>query len=366
MSGKDILTLDFWKDTVTYAGQAVPVGALACEALNISFERIGEIAQTALLLNACIAAIAAESITPELIRSTKPSAVNMVSLLKQTPPFDRMDYSVYIDGYTEDAVQNAMEYIIAAKKQGMGAALNKQYRRGVGIVSLIQTFAQLPASLTMYQQVITPFAEVLQGSKHTPDGYAAAFAEYFPNATVLLPDDPTWMSLTNVTAQYVSAIVPEKETAQLVKRMHYVSYVGMLRSDLFEGLCVGHAPRKCGICGRWFLTTNAAQTKYCGGYAPSDPKGRTCRQVAAWHNRAAAERADDHPIKAICDKRLNTIIQSVRRGNLDKELAAAMKRLAQQKKERAISNPAYAGGAYAAEMEQNTLMNEAKKALGRE
>ena len=80
--------------------------------------------------------------------------------------------------------------------------------------------------------------------------------------------------MTNITAQYVSTVMPGQDTPQLVKRMHYMSYVGLFRSDLFEGLCVGHAPRKCPICGRWFLTTDARQTKYCGGLAPNDKNGR--------------------------------------------------------------------------------------------
>ena len=87
------------------------------------------------------------------------------------------------------------------------------------------------------------------------------------------------MSLTNASVQYVPAIQPGSDTPQLVKRMHYVSFVGMFRSDFFEGLCVGHAPKKCPICGRWFLTTNARHTKYCGNLAPGDKLHRTCRQI---------------------------------------------------------------------------------------
>ena len=85
-----------------------------------------------------------------------------------------------------------------------------------------------------------------------------------------------WMSTLNNSVQYVSVIRPGEKVAKLVKRMHYVSFVGMFRSDLFEGLCVGHAPKKCKICGKWFLTTNARHTKYCGGYAPGDKLHRTC------------------------------------------------------------------------------------------
>ena len=76
------------------------------------------------------------------------------------------------------------------------------------------------------------------------------------------------MSLTNTSVQYVPAIQPGSDTPQLVKRMHYVFFVGMFRSDFFEGLFVGHAPKKCPICRRWFLTTNARHTKYCGNLAP--------------------------------------------------------------------------------------------------
>ncbi|MFR4476751.1 MAG: DUF6076 domain-containing protein [Ruminococcus callidus] len=35
-------------------------------------------------------------------------------------------------------------------------------------------------------------------------------------------------------------------------------------------------PEKCKICGKWFLTTNARHTKYCGGYAP----GTSCTALA--------------------------------------------------------------------------------------
>ena len=61
------------------------------------------------------------------------------------------------------------------------------------------------------------------------------------------------MTLTNASVQYVSAFRPGKTEPQLVKRMHYVSFVGMFRSDLFEGLCVGHAPKKLSLIHIWYI-----------------------------------------------------------------------------------------------------------------
>ena len=140
--------------------------------------------------------------------------------------------------------------------------------------------------------------------------------------------------------------------------MHYVSFVGMFRSDLFEGLCVGHAPKKCPICGRWFLTIDARHTKYCGGLAPEDQRRRTFRQIGNLRGREQRELADDHPIKAIYTRRMNTILQSTRRGKLDDETAAAMKKLAKDKMLRAITDTTYAQSDYPKEMEQDTLLKD--------
>ena len=169
------------------------------------------------------------------------------------------------------------------------------------------------------------------------------------------------MTLTNASVQYVSAIRPGKTEPQLVKRMHYVSFVGMFRSDLFEGLCVGHAPKKCPICGRWFLTIDARHTKYCGGLAPGDQRGRTCRQIGNLRGREQRELADDHPIKAIYTRRMNTILQSTRRGKLDEETAATMKKLAKDKMLRALSDQRYASTVYEQEMTQDALLKAVQK-----
>ncbi len=73
-----------------------------------------------------------------------------------------------------------------------------------------------------------------------------------------------------------------------------------------------------------------------------------------------AELADDHPLKQIYEKRLNTINRYVKRGTLDADLAEVMKKLAKDKMLRALSNVAYAKGDYEKEMGQAALKKEAK------
>ena len=78
----------------------------------------------------------------------------------------------------------------------------------------------------------------------------------------------------------------------------------------------------------------------------------TCRQIGNLKGREQRELADDHPVKQIYEKRLNTINRYVKRGTLTTDLAEVMKKLAKDKMLRALSNVAYAKGAYEKEMEQ--------------
>ena len=206
------------------------------------------------------------------------------------------------------------------------------------------------------------FAEKSDGNEadRTAEGFAKMFGSYFP-PDFSITEGNAWMSTLNNSVQYVSVIRPGENVAKLVKRMHYVSFVGMFRSDLFEGLCVGHAPKKCRICGKWFLTTNARHTKYCGGYAPGDKLHRTCRQIGNLKGREQRELADDHPVKQIHEKRLNTINRYIKRGTLDEDLAEVMKKLAKDKMLRALSDQRYASTVYEQEMTQDALLKAVQK-----
>lgn len=62
--------------------------------------------------------------------------------------------------------------------------------------------------------------------------------------------------------------------------------------------------------------------------------------------REQRELAGDHPLKAIYNRRLNTILQSQRRGRLDEATADAMRKLAKDKLQRALSGADYARVAY--------------------
>ena len=362
---QNLLTLDLWQDKVTYGKQTVPIGTIGCAALNITDEQITELITLCQPLTEVILMLGTGKVDVSVFPMAEKSLLTIIRFLQKTKPFSFLDLATDEKElhrfFDEEHIENIVAYIEATQDIGAVAAFDEKYSRGVGILKLIQVMAQLGGTLQIYKQSMTAFAHALHDSKRTPDGYAAAFAEQFPKDETLSPDNSMWMQLTNTTMQYVSSVMPEKGIPQLVKRMHYVSFVGMFRSDLFEGLCVGHAPRLCPICGKWFLTTDARQTKYCGGLAPGDKLGRTCRQIGNLKGREQRELADDHPIRAIYTRRMNTITQYLHRGTLDEQTAAVMKRLAKDKLERAIFDVAYAKDSYEAEMSQDALLKEAKR-----
>ena len=364
---QNLLTLDFWQDKVTYGKQTVPIGTIGCAALNITDEQIAALTTLCQPLNEIILMLGTGNVDISVFPVAEKALWKIIRFLQKTEPFSFLDLVTNENElhrlFDEEHIENIVAYIKAAQEIGAVAAFDEKYSCGVGVLKLIQVMAQLGNTLLIYKQTMTAFAHALHDGQRTPDGYATAFAEHFSNTDKLSLNDPSWMALSNTTMQYVSAVMPEKGIPQLVKRMHYVSFVGIFRSDLFEGLCVGHAPRLCPICGKWFLTTDARQTKYCGGLAPGDKRGRTCRQIGNLKGREQRELADDHPIKAIYTRRMNTITQYLHRGTLDEQTAAVMKRLAKNKMERAISDHVYAKGSYEAEMSQNALFNETIKKL---
>lgn len=358
----NLLTLDYWRDEVSYQGITLPSGSIGCAALNIPDDVIEKMKQIYLPLLTAVEAVNKLQLKPELLAPCGGSILQMLELLQKENAFPLLDYSYYRkripEIFTEENMKKAEAYVKFAA-MNLPAAMSDQLKSGLGLTKVIAICAQLPDSLVMFKEGLLPLAQGLHESDRAVEDYAAVFGEYFPEFPEFSLSEPSWMSLINVSMQYLSTIPPGKDAPQLVKRMHFVSFVGMLRYDLFEGLSVGHAPRKCPICGRWFLTTDARHTKYCGGFAPGDPKGRTCRQLGNLQGREKRELADDHPLKVIYNRRMNTIQVYVRRGTLDEATADKMKRLARNKLERAISDVAYASGSYADEMEQDALLREA-------
>ena len=158
------------------------------------------------------------------------------------------------------------------------------------------------------------------------------------------------MSITNVSVEYFPG------AKGLVRRMHYASFPSMFRSNLYEALAVGNAPKRCPICQKFFLTTNARRQKYCTGYAPEEYGGLTCVQVGNRMGREEREKAANRPAIVQYHQAVNAIDKRVERGTLERDIAAKAKAHAKELVAGAIADADYANGKYKEDMTPDALI----------
>lgn len=152
--------------------------------------------------------------------------------------------------------------------------------------------------------------------------------------------------------------------AALAKRLNFDSYYSLILTDFFEGLHYGHYPRRCEICGKYFLMQSARRQKYCSyGIAPELYRGNkiSCRKYAAVLNRK--EKAENDPIAAIYNRRCAAIRTESGRGTIKTEFAETAKRLAKEHKLRAQTDDRYAKEEYRKAMSRDALYAETDRKM---
>lgn len=150
------------------------------------------------------------------------------------------------------------------------------------------------------------------------------------------------------------------------RKMTFESYYSFVVTDFFEGLHYGHYPRKCEICGKYFLMQSARRQKYCSyGTAPQLYNGEkvSCRRYAAILGRS--ERAKDNPLRAAYTKRCSAIRSEKSRGTITAEFAAAAQDMAKRRLEQAEEDDIYAAREYYKDLERVKLYTDTNNRLYR-
>ena len=112
-----ILSLDFWQDTVSYEGKNFPSGTIGCDALNIPAALIQQITELCGSLNLFMGAMQLGMANAELFTSARESALQIVHKLKDIPPFSYLDekqITAYIQKvFSNEYLENAMAYALS-------------------------------------------------------------------------------------------------------------------------------------------------------------------------------------------------------------------------------------------------------------
>lgn len=130
---------------------------------------------------------------------------------------------------------------------------------------------------------------------HNPEAYASAYYDFMTNRQVQLEIEkaiPHGLPLINQTHEVGLEFVTmteqdESQSFCIAERFVFTNLFSFLQVDLYRGLMIGHAPKKCQNCGKYFLLEKGYHVSYCTNIAPGETT-RTCRKVGA-HKKSAAQ-----------------------------------------------------------------------------
>ena len=268
----------------------------------------------------------------------------VVDLLRDVPPFAGQDFT-WLD--------EQLPRIFAPEKVAKAYRERKE-AQGDLFIRAMCLVAQLGFGIRDFRKALIPLVESLEDEdiSRNPKGFSQKFDSFFSKDE---ERKDQWMSFSNVSVEYV----PDEKS--IVRRMHYASFPSMFRSNLYEALAVGNAPKRCPICKKFFLTTNARRQKYCTGFAPEEYDGLTCTTVGNMMGRKHRELAENDPTIVLYHRSVDTLDKRVERGTLDKELAAKAKRIARDCKDIAIADADYANEEYLTDMIPDALIAAAMR-----
>lgn len=82
-----VLSLDFWQDTVTYAGSVMPTGTIGCAVLNIPDETITRLDAPCKILNQLLTGIGLKNVDMQLLPKAQEAGRAIIHELHDVQPF---------------------------------------------------------------------------------------------------------------------------------------------------------------------------------------------------------------------------------------------------------------------------------------
>ena len=370
-------TADYRDGRVIFGGKHYPAGMFAVHLLNQFY-----INDTAARI-----AVFRDSLNFHILRQLQDGYLNISDFVKtgantlqsfktlpKLKPFDGLKAeeirSTVETLFTEQIGQEICEYFAAKTK----LSLLPQDEIAAGTAERIKRMADFSATeekITEIQSILR-FFDTLSEDLIDAHGKLIKFCEHIDEAERL--DEAHLLPLAlkvfgehhfTQSGKYIAVKKNAKSVnAALAKRLNFDSYYSLILTDFFEGLHYGHYPRRCEICGKYFLMQSARRQKYCSyGIAPELYRGNkiSCRKYAAVLNRK--EKSENDPIAAVYNRRCAAIRTECGRGTIKVEFAETAKRLAKEHKLRAQTDDRYAKEEYRKDMSREALYAETDKKM---
>lgn len=370
-------TADYRDGRVLFAGKSYPAGVFATHLLNQFF-----INDTAARI-----AVFRDELNFHILRQLRDGYLNITEFvktgtntleaLKALPnlrPFDGVNTEEVRNAvaalFTENVGQEICNYFAAKAKLSLlpqneiAAGTAERIKTATDFSVIENKVAEIKSILlffdTLADDLILAHDKLTKFCNHTDEAERLDEAHLLPLALEIFGEHHFAQG-----CRYISVKKNAKsKNATLAKRLVFDSYYSFILTDFFEGLHYGHYPRRCEICGRYFLMQSARRQKYCPyGIAPELYRGRkiTCRKYAAVLNRK--EKAENDPIVSLYNRRCAAIRTECGRGTITKDFSEAAKQLAKEHKQEALHNDKYAKEEYRKAMSRAALYAEANRKI---
>ena len=369
-------TADYRDGRVIFGGKHYPAGMFAVHLLNQFY------------INDTTARIAVfrDGLNYHILRQLQDDYLNISDFVKtgantlqsfkslpKLKPFDGLKAeeirSTVETLFTEQIGQEICEYLAAKAKLSLlpqdeiAAGTAEKMKRTADFSATEEKITEIRSILrffdTLSEDLIEAHGKLIKFCEHIDEAERLDEAHLLPLALKIFAEHHFVQS-----GRYIAVKKNVKsKSATLAKRLEFDSYYNLILTDFFEGLHYGHYPRRCEICGKYFLMQSARRQKYCPyGIAPELYRGRkiTCRKYAAAMNRK--EKAENDPIVSLYN-RCAAIRTECGRGTITKEYAEAAKRIAKEHKLRALADDQYAKTQYKKDMSREALYAEVDRNL---
>ena len=160
---QDLMTLDFWQDTVIYEGRTLPIGTLACDALNVPAGMISKMNEQCEKINLLLGMLNAAQDASTLFPMVREAALIVLSILNKTPPFSYMNiphHRKQIEQvFTAETAQKYAEFAMKAASNSLQFEEIPHYADAIMLQRYTAVFGHLAYSLGEYQKAMLDFAE---------------------------------------------------------------------------------------------------------------------------------------------------------------------------------------------------------------
>ncbi len=355
--------VDFWHENMFLGNKIYPSGYFLVELLNIKKADCKKHIALAKSAEDLILKLKKEGYRLKKYNKLKEISFTLFNFICSIEPFSLLEIDSERDRLEDSCGEAAMDFI-----KGNPMFAEFLYVRTEEFIKIIKEIVLIRDELiSFYERFLCEveirdennFAEALTNFFFT-GGNKLFYTEQFrnkENSIYFFPEKAQTSFMRIVTKH------PTDDRTVIAERFYFNSLKDFVATDLLNCLHYGNSFSQCGICDRYFLNTSARNPKYCDGLVPNHSKGFTCRQEAAARGRKEKENSADHPIKALCDTRLNTINKHRKSGVISEEFALKAKSLAQQKRDKALYDNNYYLNFYQTEISQESLYEEVKRLL---